>query len=301
MAGIMAASSSTVDLSRLAAPTIVEQRTFEQILTDMIAAVQQLMPAFDATIDSDPAVKVLQVAAYREFLIRGAFQDGALQLLVAYATGLALDHLGALVGVARLTIAPADPAPGRPAVMEADEAFRQRIVLAPESFSSAGPELAYVAHAKGASAEVLDATASSPAPGVVRVSILSTQGDGTASAQLVDAVDAVVNSPAIRPLGDAVTTTSATIRNFEIRAVLITYSGPDISIVLDEARRALAGFNAENRKLGRSITRSGIIAALSVAGVHRVDLASPAADVICDATEAAWPIAIDVSHGGYAA
>ena len=297
----MAASSTTVDLSRLPAPIFVEQRSFEEILADMLARVQQLLPSFDATVDSDPAVKVLQVAAYREFLLRRACQDAALQLLVAYATGAALDHLGALVGVARLVIHPANAITGAAAVLEADDAFRQRIVLAPERFSSAGPELAYVAHAKSASAEILDASATSPAPGRVLVSILSSAGDGTASPELVAAVDAIVNDKAIRPLGDYVTTASATIVPFEVRASLVTFSGPDIAIVLNSAHAALAAYLGENRKLGRTITRSGLIAALTVPGVHRVDLASPAADVACDPTQAAWSTSAVLDHGGFAA
>lgn len=297
----MAATSTPVDLSQLTAPIFVEQLTYEDILASMVAQVQVRMPSFDATVDSDPAVKVLQVAAYRETLIRAAFQDAATQLLVAYATGPALDQLGALVGVPRLVMTPADPATGTAAVMEGDEAFRQRIVLAPESFSSAGPELAYVAHAKRASGDVLDASATSPAPGAVLVSILSGQGDGTASADLLASVDAIVNDKAIRPLGDQVTTASARIVRFGIAATLITFAGPDISVVLAAARDALDAYLATNRKLGRTVTRSGIIAALTVPGVHRVDLSAPIADIVCDPTQAAWCTDITVTHGGFAA
>ena len=65
MGGTMSvrATSTTIDLSRLPAPMIVEQKNFETILAEMIASVQSLLPSFDATIDGDPAVKVLQVAA----------------------------------------------------------------------------------------------------------------------------------------------------------------------------------------------------------------------------------------------
>lgn len=292
---------TTLDLSRLASPVFVEQLTFEAILAQMIAEVQTRLPAFDATIDSDPAVKVLQVAAYRETLMRQAFQDGAVQLLVAYATGANLDHLGALVGVARLVVRPADGVIGAVAVMESDDALRARIVLAPESFTSAGPELAYVSHAKGASGDVLDASATSPAPGKVLVSVLSRLDDGTASPDLLAAVDAIVNHKAVRPLGDDVSTASARIVRFIVDASLVTFAGPDISVVLAASRTALDGYLADNRKLGRTITRSGIIAALTAAGVHRVDLAAPIADVACDPTQAAWCFDIVIAHGGYAA
>lgn len=302
MASIMAATStsSTVDLSRLAAPTIVEQLSFEDILADMIARVQELLPTFDATVDSDPAVKVLQVAAYLVMLIRQDFNDAARQLMVAYATGAQLDHLAALVGVGRLEVIPANPLTGAAAVYESDDALRQRVVLAPEGFSVAGPELAYVKHAKDASGDVLDASATSPAPGEVLVSVLSRLGDGTPSAELIAAVAAIVKSPAIRPLGDRVTVASAQILPVVIRAALTTFSGPDIEVVLLAARAGLTAYLAENRRLGRNINRAGIIAALKVAGVENVTLTTPAADVICNLTQAAHASDIAVTHAGYA-
>lgn len=301
MASDMAATPTNLDLSRLASPVFVEQLSYETILALMVADVQMRLPSFDATVDSDPAVKVLQVAAYRELLIRQAFQDGATQMLVAYASGVNLDHLGALVGVSRLEVTPANTQTGSAQVLETDDALRARIVLAPESFTSAGPELAYVSHAKGASGDVLDASATSPQPGQVLVSVLSRIGDGTASAGLVEAVNAIVTDKAIRPLGDHVGTASANIVRFNISAALVTFAGPDISVVLAASRAALDAYLADNRKLGRTITHSGIIAALTVAGVHRVDLFAPVADVVCDPTQAAWCFDILITHGGYAA
>lgn len=296
----MAATSTTVDLSRLTPPVLVEQLGFEAILSAMVADVQARLPSFDATVDDDPAVKVLQVAAYRELLLRREFQDAALQLLVAYARGSALDHLGALVAVTRQTITPAHAATGAGAIMESDDDFRQRIVLAPEAFSTAGPELAYVALAKGAAGDVLDASAISPAPGEILLSVLSRTGDGTAPASLIATVLAATSARDKRPLGDAVTVQSAQIRNFSITARLVTFSGPDLAVVIANAQARLAAYLIENRRIGRTITQSGIIAALTVAGVHRVDLIGPAADVACDRTQAAWCTGITVEHGGYA-
>jgi len=287
MASTMVASSSSVDLSRLDAPTIVEQLTFDQILADMIARVKLVLPAFDATVDSDPAVKVLQVAAYQVMLIRQSFNDAARQLMVAYATGARLDHLAALFGVTRLA-------------GEGDDALRQRVVLAPEGFSVAGPALAYVKHAKDASGDVLDASATTPAPGEVLVSVLSRIGDGTASAELIAAVEAIVKRDDIRPLGDRVTVASAQIVPVLILATLTTFSGPDVSVVLAAARVALDAYLADNRKLGRNINTAAIIAALKVAGVENVRLASPAADVECSLIQAAHAFDIQISHGGYA-
>ncbi|MFZ3482227.1 baseplate assembly protein [Sphingomonas sp. 3-13AW] len=287
MSTAAATSSNAIDLSRLPAPTIVEQLTFDEILADLIATFRQLLPGFDALVESDPVMKLLQVVAYRELLLRQGFNDAARQLMLAYATGPNLDHLAALVGVARLT------------EDEDDDALRQRAVLGPEGFSVAGPELAYVFHAKSADPGVLDASAISPAPGEVLVTVLSREGDGTAPAALLDAVRTRVNAREVRPLGDLVTVGSAEIFDFAIVAKLYTFAGPDRSLVLTAARAQLEGYLADCRQLGRDVTMSGLYAALTVPGVQRVVLASPLADIVCDATQAAWCTGIRIEHGGY--
>jgi phage-related baseplate assembly protein len=296
----MPGSSTTVDLSRLPAPVVVEQLEFDTICAGLIAAMQAALPGFTAAVASDPVVKLIEIVAYRELLLRRAVQDAALQNFVAYATGTALDHLAALVAVARLLVTPADPVTGAAAVMETDDALRQRIVLAPEGFSVAGPELAYVKHAKDARGDILDASASSPAPGEVLVTILSAIGDGTASAEQLDAVRAVVTDDAIRPLGDLVTVASAQIVPFQIRARLTTFAGPDPSLLIDQARTHLAAYLAASRRLDRDITLTGIITALSPPGVDEVELIEPAARIPCNASQAALCTGIVIEHAGYA-
>lgn len=296
----MAATSSTssVDLSRLPAPSIVAQIPYEVIRAEMLADLQS-RGDFDAVVESDPAVKVLEVAAYRELLIRQQAQDGALQLLLAYAKGAFLDHLAALVGVSRLEVSPANPATGTAAQWEDDDALRQRVVLAPEGFSVAGPELAYVFHAKSASPNVLDASAISPAPGEVLVSVLSSQGNGEASPELLAQVAAIVTDPAIRPLGDFVSVASAQLVPFAIVAGLSTRIGPDRDLVLANARERLDAYLASSRKLGRDITRAGIIGALMAEGVQNIALASPPEDIVCDLAQAGLCTGIALSFAGY--
>lgn len=297
----MAATSSpsTVDLSRFDPPTIVEQLDYETIFQRKVARVRALLPSFDATIDSDPAVKVLQVATYDEILLRADFNERLQQRLVAYATGSTLDHLGAAIGVARLIVTPANGATRTAPVYESDDSLRARIVLGPEGFSVAGPELAYVKHAKDASGLVLDASATSPAPGEVLVSVLSVEGDGTASTALLDQVRAIVTDKTIRPLGDQVSVAPAEQIPFMVIAELWTFSGPDPALILTAANAKLTRYLADSRKLGRDIALSGLYAALTVEGVQRVEIVSPAASIVCDLTQAALCTGIDVRHVGY--
>ncbi|GAA0672681.1 baseplate J/gp47 family protein [Sphingomonas insulae] len=301
MAGAMSSTSAstTVNLSRLAPPTIVEQLDYETILARKVARVQELLPSFDATVDSDPAVKILQVAAYDELLLRQDFNERLTARLVAYATGATLDHIGAAIGIARLVVTPANPTTGAPAVYEGDDAFRARIVLGPEGFAAAGPELAWVKWAKDASPLVLDASATTPNPGEVLVNVLSTLGDGTADAALLDKVRVIVTDKAVRPLGALVTVASAARRPFDVSARIWTFAGPDAALVLATARSRLDTYLATSRKLGRDITRSSLTAALTAEGVQRVELLAPTADVVCDLTQAALCTDITIGHAGY--
>jgi len=293
----LATASTPVDLSRLPPPALVAQPSFDAIVAQLVGAMQERYPDFDATIDSEPIVMLLQAAAYQIMLARAEFDDTARQLLLAFATGANLDHLGALFGLPRLVLTPATSSTD--AVMEGDEAFRQRIVLAPESFSVAGPDLAYVAFARRADGDVADASVVSPAPGEVVVTVLSAKGDGTAPAALLAKVRAQVDRRDVRPLTDAVTVQSATILPFAIDARVWTFSGPDAALVLSTGRAALDDYIADSRKLGRAIRRSGIEGALQVAGVERVELPGWV-DIVPDSTKAAHCTAITVTHAGYA-
>ncbi|MBO9710672.1 MAG: baseplate J/gp47 family protein [Caulobacter sp.] len=296
------ASSNAVDLSRLPAPTVVEPLDFETILAamraDLVARKPDLADAL--AIESEPLNKLLEVCAYRELILRQRVNDAAKAVMVAYAEGTDLDQLAALMGVSRLEIAPADPESGAAAVMEEDEDLRKRVVLAPEGFTVAGPEGAYIFHALSADADVLDASVSSPTPGQVVVTVLSRQGNGVADEGLLAAVAAAVSADSVRPLTDQVLVQSAAIVDYAVVAQIFTFEGPDSALVLAQAQAQLAAYVEAQRKLGRDITRSGLYAALHVGGVQRVALTQPAADVAISATQAAHLTSSTVTHGGVA-
>lgn len=299
MARAMTVTTAIVDLSKLDPPTIVEQLDYETILARKVAQMQALFPDFDATVDSDPAMKVLQVAAYDELLLRQDFNERLVGRLVAYATGATLDHIGAAIGVARLVVTPANATTGAATVYEDDDSFRARIVLGPEGFAAAGPELAYVKRAKDAGIDVLDASAISPAPGEVLVTVLSRSGDGTAPEALVQTVRDIVTDKAVRPVGDFVTVAAATQLRFVIDARLWTFAGPDPALLIATARVQLDKYLVDARRLGRNVTLSGINAALTTPGVQRVEIVSPATDIVCDRTQAALCTSLTITHGGY--
>lgn len=292
------ATSTAVDLSRLPPPDVVQPLDYEAILAELLADLAARLPGFDAFLESDPAVKLLEIFAYRETLLRQRINDAGRAVLVAYALGADLDNLAVLFGVARRELVPANPEAGTPATMEADEDLRRRLLLAPDAYSVAGPRFAYVFHALSAHGDVLDAAATSPAPGEVVISVLSRLGDGTASAPLLAAVAAVVSADDVRPLTDAVTVQSAAIVPFAVEAELTIYSGPDANLILATSLAAVDTLLASMRRIGRDVTRSALIAALHSGGVQNVNLVSPAADVVVGDTGAAWATAVTVNVAG---
>jgi len=270
-----------IDLSQLPAPTVVEALDFETILAAMRADLQARWPEFSAAVESDPVMKVLEVAAYRELLLRQRVNDAARGVLVATAAGADLDNLGALLNVRRLVVTPADPAanPPRAAVLEDDARFRQRIVLALEGYPTAGATGAYRFHALSATADVKDVAVRSPYPGKVRVVVLSRAVGGAADAALLATVQAALSDETVRPLTDSVEVVSAAIAPYRVTATLHVQSGPDALVVKRAAEDAVAAYVAGRHAIGAGVAVSGLLAALHQPGCRTVRLAEPAADL----------------------
>lgn len=303
-----ASGATAVNLSRLPFPGVVEVLSFEGIVADLKARLVDLIRLDDPTaaaameealkLPSEPLVKLIEVYAYRELMLRQRVNDSAKAVMIAYAVGSDLDNLVALLGVERIELVPADPSTTTPAVMESDEALRRRALLAPEAYSVAGPEGAYISHALSASGDVLDASATSPNPGVVLVTILARNETGVPDQALLDLVAAEVSAETVRPLTDQVIVAAAEIIDYVIEAEVRTFAGPDGAIVMAEARARLDLYVAECFRLGRDPTRSGIIAALSAEGVQDVQLTLPAANVVVSRIQAARCTGITIEHAG---
>lgn len=289
-----AAPITSVDLSRLPAPQVVEALSFETILAGIVTEFRLRFPAYTALLESDPAMKLLEVFAYRELLIRQNFNERAVSMLLAHARGPDLDNLAAYYGVTRLVVTPADPVTGAAAVLEDDDTLRRRVLLAPDSFSVAGPESAYVFHALTADGTIADASAIMPSAGQVLVSLLSRTGDGAASPAQIAAVAAVLTSGEVRPLTDEVIVASAVIIPYAIEAGLQIADGPDRNVIMDAASASLTRYVASRRKLGALVSRSGIIGALQVEGVETLTLSAPDADVLVTRAQVAHPTSISV-------
>lgn len=280
-----------IDLSQLPMPAVVEPLDFESIYQEQLAYFQSSMgDGWTAVLESDPVVKLIELAAYREVMLRGRVNDAARAVMLAYATGSDLDQIGANYQVERLLIDPGDAKaiPPRQPAYEADEDYRRRIQLSFEGYTTAGSEQSYIFHGLSADPEVLDVSAISPGPGAVTVYVLSRIGDGMASEVLLANVAKVLNADEVRPMTDRLTVQSASIVRYSIVATLTVLPGPDASVVRDAAQAAAESYAKAQHVLGQGVTLSGIYAALHQPGVQRVDLSSPSSNLAVAISEASF-------------
>ncbi|CNJ93940.1 baseplate assembly protein [Yersinia mollaretii] len=297
----------TIDLSQLPAPLVIESLDFENLFALRKEAFIALYPAdqqnavrLTLSFESEPIVKLLQESTYRELLLRQRVNEGAQAVMVAYAIGSDLDQLGANNGIARLTIKAANPnaIPPTAAVMESDDDFRVRIPQAFEGLSVAGPTGAYEYHSRSADGRIADASAISPSPACVTVTVLSREGNGVAAQDLLDKVFTVLNNENVRPVADRLTVNSAVIVEYQIDATLYVYPGPEAEPIRAASEARLQTYISTQRRLGRDIRLSAIYGALHVEGVQRVELAAPSVDVVLDKTQAAFCTSYTLTVGG---
>ncbi|MDO8048479.1 baseplate J/gp47 family protein [Janthinobacterium sp. SUN211] len=296
--------STPIDLTQLPAPSVVEALDFEAILANRKAHLVSLLPEAERAavtalleLESEPATKLLEENAYQETILRNRVNEAGKAVMLAFALDGDLDQLGANVNVARLTITPANPnaLPPVAAVMEDNDAYRLRIQEAPDGLSVAGPKASYEFHARSSDGLVKDASATSPAPASVTVTVLANNDTGIADAALLATVARALNAEEVRPLGDRLTVQAAQVIDYQIEATLFIGVGPEVPILLDAARANAVRVSQPRRPLGHSIYRSACSAAVHVEGVRKVVLSSPVADIELDATQAARCTAIKLN------
>jgi len=296
-----------IDLSQLPAPDVVEETDFETLLAERKATLislyspeQQEAVARTLALESEPLTKFLEENAYREMVWRQRVNEAARATMLAWARDADLDVMAFNNNTLRLTITPADDTtiPPTPAVMESDTDLRLRAQQAFDGLSVAGPVGAYEYHGRSADGRVADVSAVSPSPAYVTITVLSREGDGTASAELLSAVETALNAEDVRPVGDRVSVQSATIVPYEIDATLYFFPGPEAGPIRQAAEEKLRAYITDQRRLGRDIRRSAIYAVLHVEGVQRVELASPVADLVLDRQQASFCTGYTITEGG---
>jgi phage-related baseplate assembly protein len=298
---------TAIDLSQLPAPQVVEQIDYEQILNERKAFAISLWPedqqaeiAGRLALESEPLTKLLQENAYREMLWRQRVNEAAQANLLSSAKRSDLEQLVANFNVRRLIIQPGNPTavPPIPETKESDDSLRERGQMAWEGLSTAGPRNSYIFHARNADGRVADATAVSPTPAVVVVTVQSALGDGNADPELLRIVAAYLSDEDRRPVADRLTVQGAEIIEYAVSATLyLSTLGPESEPILKAAEKRLQKYTQQRRRLGMSISESALHAALHVEGVRKVAL-HEWIDISATDSQAPYCTAIRLSIGG---
>ncbi|NNA71664.1 baseplate assembly protein [Pseudomonas lactis] len=273
---------SAIDLSLLPAPQIVEQIDYEQILAERKAYAISLWPAGEQAniaarleMESEPLTKLVEENAYRETIWRQRVNEAATANMIAFAKGSDLENLAANYNVKRLVIQAANSqaSPPVPQVMETDDSLRERTQMAWEGLSTAGPRNSYIFHARAADGRVADATAESPSPAVVVVTVQGMSVDGSAENDLLAVVKTYLSDDNRRPVADRLTVQAAQILRYQVKAKLyLLTSGPETEPACSTAEQRLRAYVHQRRRLGMEVSESAIHAALHVEGVRKVEL-----------------------------
>lgn len=291
---------SAVDLSALPAPEVLETLDFEATYDEALGIFRGWMGNnWTAALESDPVTKLIELGAYNKIGNRARVNDGCKALLLAYARRGDLDQLAANVNLKRLVIQAEDLTtfPPTSEVKEEDDALRERIQLVYEGLTTAGPRNSYILHARNASGLVADATAESPSPATVVVTVLGLSGSGIASPSLLAEVRDYLSDDDIRPLGDRLIVQSAEILPYTITAVLhMVGTGSENETILAQCEKRLRAWINPRRRLGVEVARSAIDAQLHIAGVRRVDLGDWA-DILPSKAQAAYCTGFNLVKG----
>lgn len=167
---------------------------------------------------------------------------------------------------------------------ESEDSYRNRIHLAPEGFSTAGPDGAYEYFVRQYSPLITDVKITSPSDGVVDIRVLLQNGQ-LPNQSFLDGLYTFMSAKNRRPLTDKVQVGAPNIVQYDLT---ITYYLRTEDIGVEEAKKrkieeAIDAYNIwQSSKSGRDINPSELTARLVVAGAKRVEIPSPIHTTVAD-------------------
>lgn len=264
-------------------------------------------------LETDPLrIAYSEGGAGQEILIDQRINEAISAVSLATAKKDALDHIGATYyGVARQSSIDAE---GN-VILEEDDRYRARLALAPEAFSTAGPEGAYVFHTveldgvqdiadaaayseedgatysddvlfadaftRGKRPSAFDGRASGDpvlAPEILLV-VLPTAAYGPADQALIDRAWEAVTADDVRPIGDNVRVEAADVVDYSVEMTIRYAPGSDPAPLVEAVTKRIQAYTAKRRKVGLAAERLGLGGCGYISGVEAVSLPAPAADV----------------------
>jgi phage-related baseplate assembly protein len=157
--------------------------------------------------------------------------------------------------------------------IESDEDYAERIRLAPNAFSVAGPIKAYVFYTQSVSSAIIDVSIDSPTPGVVNVYPLL-EGGVIPDQTLLDKVLEKLSAEDVRPLTDDVHALQAEAVTYTInvRYFIKNSDKNKAETIRTNVAAAVENYRLwQQGKIGRDIVPAELVRAVMNAGAARLD------------------------------
>ncbi len=317
---------TSFDYQNLPRPEIIEEVSEDALYTENLTLFKENFPEFSDSLDSDPIVAMLKVFSAKEAWYRRRMNWNASQAYLMFAQGNNLDLAASQFHVFRQVVEGSDSeALGAGVaqenyILEDDENFRRRALLALEAITTAGSEGAYLFHIytagdeptkieiindkageiitkytfpkDGFAARVRYAKVITPAPGVVAWSFMSRSEDGQPDTETQAAIEKQLNTGDVAPLTDAKKYVPAQIKYFTANIKVYLAGGAVAEVVKAKAEQAWLNYLDSICYLGAIIDDAAIAAVFKQDGVLDVDIEN-FNDIECDWFE--YPMPKDVT------
>lgn len=186
---------------------------------------------------------------------------------------------------------------------ESDAELAERIRTAPNTFSVAGPEKAYIAHTKSVSSAIIDVSATSPEPGIVEIYPLL-EGGEMPSETILQQIDEYLNAKDRRPLTDFVQVKAPSVKEYSINLDywIFEEDANKAETIKKAVEQAVEEYRLwQQTKIGRDILPAKLIQKVMMAGAARIDNAtmSPSDFVQVGDFEVAQCTGVTLTYKGY--
>ena len=182
---------------------------------------------------------------------------------------------------------------------ESDKSLAERAYFAPSGYSTAGPEDAYIYHAKSYSPDIGDVLPTSPSPGVVDIRFIMADGSLPTSGEIAN-LKAYLEAADRKPLTDSLQVGAPAAVNYQIAATYYINKSDQSSAaeIQAAALQAMEDYKAwQCARIGRDINPDELLGRLKAAGIKRAAIASPARAVLTEA-QVAKCTAAALTYGG---
>ncbi|QPA33371.1 baseplate assembly protein [Thermaerobacillus caldiproteolyticus] len=183
---------------------------------------------------------------------------------------------------------------------EEDDPYAERIRLSPERYSTAGPEEAYIYHAKSANQLIVDVSVREAGEGTVEIVPLLQNGELPDEAILSQVLEACSDRK-VRPLTDHVVVSAPQQVEYDIDVTYYISSekasmATTLQANIDQAVQDYIIW--QKQKLGRGIDPSELILRMKQAGAARIDLVSPVSYQSIEKNQVAKERNVSIVYGG---